>query len=49
VEAADAQLRNGAGAVAKTAFAEARPTHENAFKVTLAERTLAALIAENRA
>ncbi len=49
VEAADAQLGNGAGAVVKTAFAEARPTHENAFKVTLAERTLAALIAENRA
>lgn len=49
VEAADAQLRNGAGAAVKTAFAEARPTHENAFKVTLAERTLAALIAENRA
>ncbi|WP_334184406.1 FAD binding domain-containing protein [Novosphingobium sp.] len=49
VEAADAQLRDGAGAAVKTAFAEARPTHENAFKVTLAERTLAALIAENRA
>ncbi|WP_395397757.1 xanthine dehydrogenase family protein subunit M [Novosphingobium sp. BL-8A] len=49
VEAADGQLGNGAGAVVKTAFAEARPTHENAFKVTLAERTLAALIAENRA
>jgi xanthine dehydrogenase YagS FAD-binding subunit len=49
VEAADAQLRGGAGAAVKTAFAEARPTHENAFKVTLAERTLAALIAENRA
>ena len=49
VEAADAQMRSGAGAVAKTAFAEARPTHENAFKVALAERTLAALIAENRA
>jgi xanthine dehydrogenase YagS FAD-binding subunit len=49
VEAADAQLRNGAGAAVKTAFSEARPTHENAFKVTLAERTLAALIAENRA
>ncbi|TDW65253.1 xanthine dehydrogenase YagS FAD-binding subunit [Novosphingobium sp. PhB55] len=49
VEAADAQLRNGAGAVTRTAFADARPTHENAFKVTLAERTLAAIIQENRA
>jgi xanthine dehydrogenase YagS FAD-binding subunit len=49
VEAADAQLRDGARAAVKTAFAEARPTPGNAFKVTLAERTLAALIAENRA
>ncbi|KPH62827.1 MULTISPECIES: xanthine dehydrogenase family protein subunit M [unclassified Novosphingobium] len=49
VEAADAQLPAGAGAAARAAFAGARPTHENAFKITLAERTLAALIAENRA
>ncbi|WP_288806254.1 xanthine dehydrogenase family protein subunit M [uncultured Novosphingobium sp.] len=49
VEAADAQLRDGARAAVKTAFADARPTPGNAFKVTLAERTLAALIAENRA
>ncbi|WP_454797724.1 FAD binding domain-containing protein [Novosphingobium lindaniclasticum] len=49
VKAADAQLPAGAGAAARAAFAGARPTHENAFKITLAERTLAALIAENRA
>ena len=49
VEAADAQLRDGARAAVKTAFAEARPTPDNAFKVTLAERALAALLAENRA
>jgi len=46
VEAADALLSKGAEAVAKRAFAEARPTADNRFKITLATRTLAAILAE---
>jgi len=48
VEAAEAALPQGAKAVAAIALADARPTHENAFKVTLAERTLAAVISDAR-
>jgi xanthine dehydrogenase YagS FAD-binding subunit len=48
VEAAEAAMPQGAKAVAAVALAEARPTHENAFKVTLAERTLAAVISDAR-
>lgn len=48
VAAADAALPNGASAVIERAFAEARPTQGNAFKITLAERTLAGLLAEAR-
>jgi xanthine dehydrogenase YagS FAD-binding subunit len=48
VEAAEAALPQGAGAVAALALAGARPTEENAFKVTLAERTLAAVINDVR-
>ena len=46
--AADAQLPNGAAAVVRTAFADARPTEQNAFKIPLAERTLAGILAEMR-
>ncbi|MFW2830051.1 FAD binding domain-containing protein [Sphingomonas sp. ID0503] len=49
VEAAEAALPNGAKAVAARAFAGARPTHDNAMKLTLAERTLASIMAEARA
>ncbi|WP_242186899.1 xanthine dehydrogenase family protein subunit M [Sphingomonas sp. CARO-RG-8B-R24-01] len=49
IEAADAQLPNGAKAVATPLLAGARPTKDNAFKVPLVERTLAAVIAETRA
>ncbi|TCM20405.1 xanthine dehydrogenase YagS FAD-binding subunit [Novosphingobium sp. PhB165] len=49
VEAAEAAMRDGAAAVAAQVFAGARPTHENAFKVPLAERTLAGVMAEARA
>ena len=45
-EAADAQLPNGAAAVVRTAFADARPTEQNAFKIPLAERTLAGILAD---
>ncbi|MET0273739.1 MAG: xanthine dehydrogenase family protein subunit M [Phenylobacterium sp.] len=49
VEAAEAEVPRGPKAVAERAFAGARPTHENAFKLTLAERTLASVLAEARA
>jgi xanthine dehydrogenase YagS FAD-binding subunit len=49
VEAAEPAMRNGAKALAERAFAGAKPTHENAFKLPLAERTLAAALAEARA
>ncbi|MCA1334425.1 FAD binding domain-containing protein [Pseudooceanicola marinus] len=44
--AADAELPNGARAVMARLLEGARPTEENAFKITLAERTLAAMLAE---
>ncbi|WP_448662047.1 FAD binding domain-containing protein [Sphingomonas sp. CJ20] len=46
VEAAEAAMPQGARAVAAGAFAGARPTPDNAFKVTLAERTLASVLAQ---
>ncbi len=46
VEAAEAQLPRGAKPAMAAILAGARPTHDNAFKVTLAERTLAAVLAE---
>jgi xanthine dehydrogenase YagS FAD-binding subunit len=45
VGAAEALLPTGAPAVAERAFADARPTPENAFKVPLAARTLARILA----
>lgn len=47
-EQADQRMAQGAKAVADTLFAGATPTHENAFKVVLAERTIAAVLAEGR-
>jgi len=49
VEAAEAAMPQGAAAVTARAFSGAKPTHDNAFKVPLATRTLAALIAEGKA
>ncbi|MDY0972264.1 xanthine dehydrogenase family protein subunit M [Siccibacter turicensis] len=43
---ADAQLDQGAQAVYDLLFADAQPTDENAFKLTLAKRTLASVLAE---
>src|SRR5918993_3052678 len=40
VEAAEAQMPRGAKAVAAQLLCNARPTHENAFKLPLVERTL---------
>ncbi len=46
VEAAEAAMPRGAANMAKAVFADARPTDDNAFKIPLATRTLAAVIAE---
>lgn len=48
VEAADAELKNGAKAVAAKLFAGAKPTHENEFKITLTERVIEASLADLR-
>ena len=49
VEAAEAELPRGAKAVVSRLLADARPTRDNAFKVPLVERTLAAVLMEARA
>jgi xanthine dehydrogenase YagS FAD-binding subunit len=49
VEAAEALLPHGPAAVVTTAFQGATPTAENAFKIPLAARTLALVLAEARA
>jgi xanthine dehydrogenase YagS FAD-binding subunit len=46
VEAAEAEMPRGAKALTAQLLAGARTTHENAFKLPLVERTLAALLAE---
>ncbi|MDR6212412.1 xanthine dehydrogenase family protein subunit M [Paracidovorax wautersii] len=48
LEAAEAQMRQGAKAVADRLLADANPTHDNAFKLPLAERTLAAVLQQAR-
>ncbi|MEZ2221645.1 xanthine dehydrogenase family protein subunit M [Rhizobium sp. RCC_161_2] len=48
VEAAEADLPKGARAVTDRLLAGAHPTEQNAFKVTLVERTLGAVLAEAR-
>ncbi|MGN7161456.1 FAD binding domain-containing protein [Sphingomonas sp. SAFR-052] len=48
VEAADAVMTQGAAAVTARAFANARPTEDNAFKIPLATRALSATIAEGK-
>jgi xanthine dehydrogenase YagS FAD-binding subunit len=49
VEAAEAEMPRGVKTVAARLLAGARPTHDNAFKLPLVERTLAAVLAEARA
>ena len=49
IEAAEAELPRGAKAVTAQLLANAKPTHENAFKLKLAERTLGAVLTEARA
>lgn len=48
VAEADALLPNGAKAVVERAFQGAKPTEDNKFKIPLAERALAGLIAQAR-
>lgn len=44
VEAADAEMQRGPRAVAERLLAGAKPTQDNAFKLTLVERTLGAVL-----
>ena len=46
VEAAEAELPRGAKAVASGLLAGAKPSHDNAYKLPLVERTLAGVLAE---
>jgi xanthine dehydrogenase YagS FAD-binding subunit len=48
VEAAEADMPRGAKAVSAQLLAGAKPTHDNAFKLPLVERTLGAVLAEGR-
>jgi xanthine dehydrogenase YagS FAD-binding subunit len=48
VELAEAEMPRGAKAVTERLLAGANPTRENAFKLPLVERTLAAVLAEAR-
>jgi xanthine dehydrogenase YagS FAD-binding subunit len=48
VEAAEADMPRGAKAVTAKLLAGAKPTNENAFKLTLVERTLGAVLAQAR-
>ncbi|RYF35598.1 MAG: xanthine dehydrogenase family protein subunit M [Comamonadaceae bacterium] len=48
IDAADRELPRGAKATAAVLFAGARPTEHNAFKLTLVERTLDAVLTEAR-
>ena len=49
VEAAEAAMPQGARAVASELLAGAKPTRENAFKIVLAERTIASVMAQAKA
>jgi xanthine dehydrogenase YagS FAD-binding subunit len=48
VEAAESDLLRGPKAITEQLLAGAKPTHDNAFKVPLVERTLGAVISEAR-
>lgn len=49
ISGAEQAIPNGAAAVAQQFLAGAKPTDDNAFKVTLAQRTIAAVLAEAQA
>ncbi|WP_114944031.1 FAD binding domain-containing protein [Microvirga calopogonii] len=48
VDGADAELRRGAKAATAALLAGAKPTRDNAFKIPLVERTVAAVLTEAR-
>jgi xanthine dehydrogenase YagS FAD-binding subunit len=48
IEAAERELQSGAKVVTQQLLADAKPTHENEFKITLVERTLEATLADAR-
>ena len=48
IEAAEREFPRGAKAVTAALLADARPTEHNAFKVTLVERTLDAVLTDAR-
>jgi xanthine dehydrogenase YagS FAD-binding subunit len=48
VEAAERELPRGAKATTTVLLADAKPTEQNAFKVTLVERTLEAVLIDAR-
>lgn len=48
-ELAEQNMRRGAKAVTDAMFADAKPTHENEFKLLLAQRTLSAVLADVKA
>ncbi len=48
IEAAEAEMPRGAKAVTEQLLAGAKPTHENAFKLKLVERTLGAVLGKAR-
>ncbi|GGI18303.1 FAD binding domain-containing protein [Oxalicibacterium faecigallinarum] len=48
VEAAEPQLRSGAEAFTRQLLANANPTHDNAFKLPLVQRTVASVLADAR-
>jgi xanthine dehydrogenase YagS FAD-binding subunit len=49
IDAADREMQRGAKAVSSVLLAGAKPTHDNAFKLTLVERTLGAVMAQAKA
>jgi xanthine dehydrogenase YagS FAD-binding subunit len=48
IEAAERELQSGAKVVTQQLLADAKPTHDNEFKITLVERTLEATLADAR-
>jgi xanthine dehydrogenase YagS FAD-binding subunit len=48
VESAESQMHKGPKAVSEQLLAGATPTHDNAFKLTLVERTLSSVMAQAR-
>jgi xanthine dehydrogenase YagS FAD-binding subunit len=48
IEAAERELPSGAKVVTQQLLADAKPTHDNEFKITLVERTLEATLADAR-